>query len=423
VSRPIQTFHRRTVRQSQVLALWAAVWAAAVVVAGPDDIRFGGNRLSPAPPELPPLLDAPVPAAVSDRADDRIRHVTLRSSLLSEFWGREMVMHAAIVIPKLTNPLRNLAECPVAYVVHGFGGSHLLAWRLGPRELERVDRGESPPVIQVYLDASCPLGHHEFADSVNNGPRGAALIRELIPTIEAELGGVREQASRYVTGHSSGGWSALWLQVNYPDTFGGCWATAPDSADFRDFSGINLYEAENLYRDEEGGPRALVLDGDTVAMTVEAFVLAERREKAYGGQIDSFDAVFSPRGDDGRPQEFFDRTSGAINREVVDAWRRYDIGLILRSRWAELGPKLTGKIHLWCGEQDTFGLAGSARLLAKDLAALGGDADVRLIPGRNHFNLHEPHPTHWPDGLLVEISRQMSKTAVAEKPLPAKKAA
>ena len=32
---------------------------------------------------------------------------------------------------------------------------------------------------------------------------------------------------RFVTGHSSGGWTSLWLQITYADFFGGCWATAP----------------------------------------------------------------------------------------------------------------------------------------------------------------------------------------------------
>jgi enterochelin esterase-like enzyme len=42
-------------------------------------------------------------------------------------------------------------------------------------------------------------------------------------------------SGRLLTGHSSGGWAALWLQVTYPKLFGGAWPTSPDPSDFRDF--------------------------------------------------------------------------------------------------------------------------------------------------------------------------------------------
>ena len=41
-----------------------------------------------------------------------------------------------------------------------------------------------PPMIWVMLDESCPQGTHEFADSANNGPWGAALTTEFIPYLE-----------------------------------------------------------------------------------------------------------------------------------------------------------------------------------------------------------------------------------------------
>ncbi len=37
------------------------------------------------------------------------------------------------------------------------------------------------------------------------------------------------------SGHSSGGWSSLWLQIEHPEVFGGVWSLAPDPVDFRDF--------------------------------------------------------------------------------------------------------------------------------------------------------------------------------------------
>lgn len=338
----------------------------------------------------------------------------MRSRLLSAFAGREVVMHAAVVAPGAGK----VGEMPICYVIHGFGGNHLAAWRQGRNllsdMLERPERG----CVHVFLDASCENGHHCFADSANNGPWGQALTAEFMPAIERAFGGERPSRMRFVRGHSSGGWSALWLQVTYPETFGGCWATAPDPVDFRDFSGIDLYRDENAYVDGGGKARALIVRGDEVAQTVEGYVRGEMKTAPRDGQIASFDAVFSPRGADGRPKPMFDRASGAIDRAVVESWKRYDIGLTLRSRWKEIGPKLAGKLHVWCGEDDTFRLDGAVRLLRKDLAAIGSDADVLLVPERDHGTLFHPHPSYWPRGMLERIGSEIaSKTDQAKRGL------
>ena len=40
----------------------------------------------------------------------------------------------------------------------------------GESTRQRDGRGQGAEMIHVYLDGSFPTGHHEFADSVNNGP-------------------------------------------------------------------------------------------------------------------------------------------------------------------------------------------------------------------------------------------------------------
>ena len=320
-------------------------------------------------------------------------------------------MHATVVVPEGADDA-TIASLPVCYDVHGFGGSHKRGLRMG-RDLRAKMKDGYPTMVYVYLNATCPLGHHEFADSVNNGPCGRALIEEFVPAIERQVGGPREPGRRFITGHSSGGWCALWLQVTYPESFGGCWALSPDPVDFRDWSGIDLYSAVNVYRDEKNESRALVMRGTEVAMSLEDFVRQEQKQGEYGGQMASFDAVFSPRAKDGRPMTMFDRKDGAIQSDVVAAWRRYDIGLILRERWNELGPKLKGKLHVWCGDQDTYRLQGAVKLLKTDLAALGSDEDVLLVEGRDHGNIFAAHPEHWPKGMSERVHREMSEQAMA----------
>lgn len=327
-----------------------------------------------------------------------------KSDLLTAFWGREMFVRGAIALP----PGRTREEhLPVCYSIHGFGGSMVSNLQRAQSAAANMVKQEIPRMAYVFLEAQFSLGHHVFADSVNNGPWGKALTTEYLPALEATFGIGGSADARFLTGHSSGGWSSLWLQVTYPDVFGGTWSTAPDSVDFRDFTGIDVYSFANAYTDPAGQPIQLVRKDGKWVTTIQQFVEKELGKSDHGGQFMSFNAVFSPRGEDGRPMPLFDPKTGAIDRFVAGTWRRYDIGHLLRSQWATLGPQLRGKLHVFMGTQDTFRLEGACRLLAADLAQLGSDAQFVFAEGRNHGDLLKPHPELWSDGLLVRIHREM----------------
>src|SRR5579872_7085950 len=66
-------------------------------------------------------------------------------------------------------------------LIAGFGGDHTAAKGAANRKAWDLGGTEA---IWVVLDASCRLGHHDFADSANNGPCGKAFIEELMPVIE-----------------------------------------------------------------------------------------------------------------------------------------------------------------------------------------------------------------------------------------------
>ncbi len=130
---------------------------------------------------------------------------------------------------------------PTAYWTHGFGGGLEGALVEGLALRGRMADEKMPPMIWVMLDESIPEGTHEFADSVNNGPWGAALTTEFIPYLESKYRMDARVTSRFLNGHSSGGWATLQLEVNYPNIFGGTWSTSPDPSDFHDFTGPDLY--------------------------------------------------------------------------------------------------------------------------------------------------------------------------------------
>jgi hypothetical protein len=107
----------------------------------------------------------------------------------------------------------------------------------------------------------------------------------------------------------------------------------------------------------------------------------------WGGQLGSFEAVFSPLDRDGRPRKLWNRSAGAIDPEVAKAWEGYDLRLVLERSWPTLGPKLKGKLHVITGDLDTFYLEGAVKLLKESLARLGSDAVVEIIPNRDHSTI------------------------------------
>ena len=314
---------------------------------------------------------------------DRIKLVELPSPMLSAFHHRSIKHRAAVILPADMVKADRTAKRPVLYIIPGFGGDHFMASRFA--DDSRMAAGKD--FIRVLLDPDCGTGHHVFADSATNGPRGTALVEEFIPYIERTLPAIADPRARLLNGHSSGGWSSLWLQVTYPDVFGGTWSTSPDPVDFRDFQKINLYAAgENMLRDHEGNRRPLARLGKT------PFLFYDRFSKmddviGWGGQLGSFEAVFSPVGRDGRPRKLWDRSTGAINAEVARAWEPYDIRLVLERNWPKLGPKLKGKLHVITGSLDTFYLEGATKLLKESLSKLGSDAVVEIVPNRDHSTL------------------------------------
>jgi hypothetical protein len=259
------------------------------------------------------------------------------------------------------------------------------------------------PFVRIGLDPTTAWGHHVFADSEINGPCGRALVEEFIPHLEKEFRLLGEPRGRYLTGHSSGGWSSLWLQICWPDFFGGAWATAPDPVDFHSFCGIDIYAAEdNAYLDPSGRPRPIMRSDGRVVRYLQDFVRMEET-LGPGGQLSSFEAVFGPRAGDGSPTQLFDRSTGKINHEVIDAWRRYDMQAKIEREWRALGPKLSGKLTIIVGEDDNFHLEQAVGRLKATLEKLRSDARVIIVPEKDHFTLLLSGPLR---GMVQEMSEK-----------------
>ncbi len=328
---------------------------------------------------------------------DRIKLVEQPSAKLSAFHLRSIKHRAAVILPaEFDDDQADRKKLPTLYIIPGFGGDHFMARRY----LDDPRLAFARDFIRVVLDPDCGTGHHVFADSPTNGPRGTALVEEFIPYLERTFPAVAEPRGRLLNGHSSGGWSSLWLQVAYPEFFGGTWSTSPDPVDFRDFQRIDIYAAgENMFHDRAGKRRPIARMGEIPALFYDNF---SRMDDVigWGGQLGSFEAVFSPLDNAGKPRKLWDRKTGAIDPAVAKAWEAHDIRLVLERNWPALGPKLKGKLHVITGGMDTFYLEGAVRLLKESLAKLESDAVVEVIPKKDHSTVMDL-------ALALRLNREM----------------
>jgi Putative esterase len=397
--------------------------AQAVVRFNPFErlIGFGpGNGYSQVVKIKGPVAAASEPLFVVDHivppkrfAESETRKEFLvHSKLLSDFYGRDVSLSAAVFLPR--NYRRDADHrYPTLFIIPGFGGTHYVTRTPFKEEAGGVE------FLRVVLEPSCPLGHHVFADSANNGPVGQALVSEVLPAFDRAFRTVSDPRARFLTGHSSGGWSSLWVQITHPDDFAGTWSTSPDPVDFRDFQQIDIYKpGTNMFVDAEGHERPLARFGSEPVLFYRNFSHMED-VLGHGGQLLSFEAVFgqsAPAADGSpvtsgvrNPRRLWDEKTGAIDPAIAKDWEKYDIHLVLERNWDQLRPKLAGKLHVFMGTMDTFYLEGAARLLKQSLEKLKSDAVVELHPGKTHMNLLDRK-------LIERIQREMAASYLQSFP-------
>lgn len=308
-----------------------------------------------------------------------LKELKLKSHLLSEFHSKEVFIAGAISLPE--NYYHNTkTNYPVIFSTFGFGGSYKLHAAKGKYKFTQLD---NTPAIVIYLDGNCSEGHSTYANSDINGPWGDALVKEFIPELEKRY---RTNGAKFLFGHSSGGWTSLWLQINYPNTFSGAWASSPDQVDFRNWQGENIYEVKNMYYDDQGNLISDMLMGGSYPI-ISAKDLYRVENVIYRGeQIHSFDAVFSTRNKNGKIRRLVNHENGDINQDVLESFKRYDISYILQKNWEKYKSEISGKIRISIGKEDNFHLQKAVYLLEQEMKELGGDIEFEYFPG-DHFTV------------------------------------
>src|SRR5262249_47335259 len=211
----------------------------------------------------------------------------------------------------------------------------------------------------------------------------------LIPYIEEQFGVGGSPRSRFLEGHSSGGWTVAWLQVSNPDFFRAVWAISPDPLDFRHFYQIDVTpgSTDNFYSKPDGTLRYLTRRR---SITLKNLMQHVDDDPARGGIISSYEFAWSPRGADGLPLRFFDRSDGGLIESTLEAWQAYDVEAVMDRGGAPLRDALSGKVHIYCGALDDFFYNQPTSSMCRFLQREHYRAVCHIVPGRTHGSVFNP---------------------------------
>jgi hypothetical protein len=157
----------------------------------------------------------------------------------------------------------------------------------------------------------------------------------------------------------------------YPDEYNACFAACPDPIDFQAYTVVDIYKDKNAYyldsefkKTPRPGKRDYLGHVSTTLEQANHRELALGTHSRSGDQWDIWQAVYSPAGADGYPQPIWDKLTGEIDHQVAEYWKEnYDLRYILERDWDKLGPKLQGKIHIYCGDMDNYYLNNAVMLM------------------------------------------------------------
>ncbi len=329
--------------------------------------------------EIRLTLNHTIPTTLPPGDTQYVKHIKFQSKLLSQFWGQPISIGATVLLPE-GYEAHPSAHYPVVYEQGHFSLQPPFGFATEPSPADaRVREGRIagpelykrwiapgfPRMIAVTFQHPTVYFDDSYAvNSANNGPYGDALMNELVPYIEEHFRTIRQPYARVLTGGSTGGWESLALQVFHPDFFGGTWTFFPDPVDFSRYQIVDIYNDNSAFLAPNYDPP---VPERPMARTVEGQVDVTMRQTSQledvlgthgrsGQQLEAWEAVYGPVGPDGYPKPLWDKVTGKIDPTVAAYMRDhgYDLRYYLEQNWPRIGPQLTGKLHLYCGDMDNF---------------------------------------------------------------------
>jgi hypothetical protein len=327
------------------------------------------------------VADHVIPPIVVPPDNAYVQRFKFKSPSLTKFWGRPIYLGATVLLPR--DYKTSTISYPVNYLQGHFSIKAPYGFEAAPGS-RNAAAGQAfhhewvsdkfPRMLVVTFQHPTPYFDDSYAvNSVNSGPYGDAIMKELIPEIEKRYRVIKEPWARWLSGGSTGGWESLALQIYHPDFFGGTWSSCPDPATFTDVEGVNMYKDVNAfykqYSDWQLTPTVNSREvNGAIRQTAQQRYWMEFVNGTHGrsgtGQQDVWQATWGPIGADGYFKPAVDSRTGEIDHSVTDSWREhYDLLYYLQRHWSTVGPKLVDKIHVYVGNMDSFFLDRATREL------------------------------------------------------------
>jgi hypothetical protein len=417
-------------------------------------------RVGPGAPPITVSLENVIGPIPPEPDTKYTKHLRIQSSLLTKFWGRPMFLSAIVLLPEGFDEHPEAHYPEMIFEGHFPDGVPDFRTTLPDTDLKpdyserfhlagynRIQQQEAydeykkwispgfPRVLVIQIQHANPYYDDSYAvNSANLGPYGDAIETELMPAVEKQFRGIGQGWARFLYGGSTGGWESLAVQMFYPDHYNGAFVACPDPVDFHAYMTADLYNQPNMFylqgankRVEQPAMRdylghTLISMRDNIAYEA---ALGDRGRS--GEQLDIWQAVYGPVGEDGYPQPIFDKETGEIDHTTAAYWHdHFDLNAILERDWETLGPKLRGKLHIYVGSDDTYFLNNAVYLMEDFLKKTGTsghgvpyEGEVKYGPRAEHCWNGDPvlpnaySRLHYNTMYLPQIMERIAKTAPA----------
>ncbi|MFN8532312.1 MAG: alpha/beta hydrolase-fold protein [Dehalococcoidia bacterium] len=291
---------------------------------------------------------------------DRVAHPSLTDNWLGDPIEREI----PIYLPPGYSPAHRY---PVAYWLAGYSGTARSRANSNGFELnlfERFDRliasRTIPPALLVAADGFTRYGGSQYLDSPTNGRYQDAIAIDLVSYLDRHYSTIPSREARAVLGHSSGGYGALMMGMQRPDTFGQVALHGGDA--YFEYCYLPDIAKHQQHIARRGGPAQFVdwfwaqdptPSDSVVALSLIAMAASYSANPAAPAGVDL-------------P---WDPETGELIENVWLRWLRHD-PVRLVSKYTDALKSLR-LLYFDCGTRDEYHLHFGARILANRLAEHG----------------------------------------------------
>jgi len=231
-----------------------------------------------------------------------------------------------------------------------------------PQRLDRlIHKGSLPPVVVAFPDCYTSLGGNQYLNSPGVGRYADYIVKELVPLLSSHVNVIDDRCGRGVFGKSSGGYGALVLAMQYPETWG---AVAAHAADV----GFDL-----VYRPEFPVTASVLrAAGGDVLKFLDRFWRNKQPGRADYSALMTLAMAASYDADEQNPVNIrlpFDLETCTLDAERWANWRACDPLNMIEQYHQALGALFA--LYLDAGDRDQYNIQYGTRRLSGRLEKLG----------------------------------------------------